>query len=429
MVPPRHSIVQIAPPQAGAAPRATQAAAWQHVAGVQSESLLQASLPTINLPSLEAAGGADGRSAEGAGTASADALVAAVGFGITIPGPCVGRASGRQADSARTHNGSTVSRNRIRPSCLASDNRARSVAGAALIRLFALVGVVGISFSAVFVRLAHVSPSTAAFFRGAYAIPVLYALWLLVRKHDRRSVGARLLAFVAGLFLATDLAFWHRSIAYIGAGLATVLANTQIAFVGVLAWVLHKERPKAVALVMVPVVFGGVVLISGLGRADAYGSEPLRGSLLGAFSGLAYSGFLLVYRRANRALSHPAGPLLDATIGTTVGALASSVFDPGFNLVPIWPAHGWLLLLALVAQVAGWLMISIALPRLPALETSVLLLLQPTCTVLWGFLLFNERLSVAQLAGAGVVLLGVLVLSLRGSVEQQPTEAPLEVGP
>ncbi len=298
-----------------------------------------------------------------------------------------------------------------------------------MIRLFALAGVVGISFSAVFVRLAHVSPSTAAFFRGAYALPALFVLWILVKKRDRRSWRLRLLAFVAGLFLATDLAFWHRSIAYIGAGLATVLANTQIAFVGLLAWLLHKERPKAVALVMVPLVFGGVVLISGLGRADAYGSEPLRGSLLGAVAGLSYSGFLLVFRRANRVLSHPAGPLLDATLGTTVGALLGSVFDAQFSLVPSWPAHGWLLLLALVAQVAGWLMISIALPRLPALETSVLLLLQPACTMLWGFLIFDERLSIAQLAGAGVVLFGVLVLSLRGSVRQQPAETPLEVGP
>lgn len=295
-------------------------------------------------------------------------------------------------------------------------------------RLFALVGVVGISFSAIFVRLAHVSPSTAAFFRGLYAIPALLLFWLLVRRRGERSWRVRALAFLAGLFLATDLAFWHRAIAYIGAGLGTVLANTQVAFVGLLAWALHKERPKPVALAMIPLVFGGVVLISGLGRADAYGTEPLRGSLLGALAGLAYSGFLLVFRRANRALSHPAGPLLDATIGVTVGALAGSVFDPGFSLTPTWPAHGWLLALALVAQVAGWLMISIALPRLPALETSVLLLLQPLCTVLWGFLLFDERLSHAQLAGAGIVLFGVAVLSVRGSVEQQPKRAPLEVG-
>ena len=44
------------------------------------------------------------------------------------------------------------------------------------------------------------------------------------------------------------------------------------------------------------------------------------------------------------------------------------------DLVPSWPAHGWLALLALTSQVLGWMLISVSLPRLPAALTSVLLL-------------------------------------------------------
>ena len=61
----------------------------------------------------------------------------------------------------------------------------------------------------------------------------------------------------------------------------------------------------------------------------------------------------------------------------------------------------WLVLLAIGSQVIGWLLIGAALPKLPVVETSVLLLGQPVFTVIWGVLLFDERLSVAAVDRLG----------------------------
>jgi drug/metabolite transporter (DMT)-like permease len=292
-------------------------------------------------------------------------------------------------------------------------------------RLFALLGILGISFSAIFVKQADVSPSTAAFFRTAYALPVLFLLWAMIRRRDQRPAGLRWMAVGAGLFLALDLAVWHRSIDLIGAGLATVLANTQVVFVGLAAWAIHRERPTALAFGTIPIVFAGVVLISGLGRADAFGDDPLGGVAFGVVSGAAYSVFLLVFRASNRELTPPPGPLLDATIGAAIGSLIGGLADPDFSFAFTWPEHGWLLALAMVAQVGGWLLIAGALPRLPALETSVMLLLQPMATVLWASVIFAEGLSALQWTGVALVLGGVGALTLRGSVER-PAEAPAE---
>jgi drug/metabolite transporter (DMT)-like permease len=55
----------------------------------------------------------------------------------------------------------------------------------------------------------------------------------------------------------------------------------------------------------------------------------------------------------------------------------------------------------------------VALPRLPVVETSVLLLGQPVFTVIWGVLLFDERLSFLQWAGSAIVLAGVAALSFK----------------
>jgi drug/metabolite transporter (DMT)-like permease len=280
-----------------------------------------------------------------------------------------------------------------------------------MIHLLALAGVLSISFSAVFVRLAAVSPATASFFRAAYAIPVLALLWRFRRHGDGRPPRDRLLALTGGVILGFELTVWHESIALIGVGLATVLANVQVVFVAAAARVLYGEHLNARKAVIIVGVLGGVALTSGLARSDAYGSAPVLGVVLGAFAGGCYSAFLLMFRAANRSLAPTSGPLLDATIGTAIGALACASFDSQFVLTPYWPAHLWLVLLALVAQVIGWLLIATALPRLPATETSILLLVQPVFALVWGLLIFAEHLSPLQWTGAAMVTAGVATIS------------------
>ena len=280
-----------------------------------------------------------------------------------------------------------------------------------MLHLWALIGVLSISFSAVFVRLASVSPLTATFYRAAYAVPVLAGLWRAQRSRDDRTVGSRLVAFASGTILALDLAFWHSSIALIGAGLATVIANVQVVFVAAAVRWFYRERLSGQTFGTIVAVLIGIAMTSGLARRDAYGASPVLGVALGVIAGGCYAGFLLVFRAANRRLVPPSGPLLDATIGTVVGALLCAPFDRGFLFTPTWPAHGWLVLLALVSQVIGWLFIAIALPRLPAVETSILLLVQPVFALVWGVLFFAEHLSPLQWAGSALVLAGVARVS------------------
>ena len=282
-----------------------------------------------------------------------------------------------------------------------------------MLHLLALAGILGISFSAVFVRLASVSPVTAAFYRAAYAIPVLAALSAFSRGADPRPRDARLLAVASGLLLALDLSVWHASIALVGVGLATVVANVQVVFVALGAWIFSGERPSFGNTATVGVVLCGLALTSGLARGDAYGASPGLGTALGVVAGGCYAGFLLTFRAANKSLAPTAGPLLDSTLGTAAGSLLVAPFDPHFAFAPHLPAHAWLLLLALVSQVAGWLFIATALARLPALETSVLLLVQPVFSLVWGVLFFAEDLSSLQWVGSSLVLGGVGSMSLR----------------
>ena len=292
--------------------------------------------------------------------------------------------------------------------------------------LAALVGAFCIAFSGILFRVAHVSPSTGAFFRCLWAVP---PLWLLARREDGRygprSRRARLLAAAAGAFFAVDLVAWHHAVEEVGAGLATVLGNLQVVLVGPIAWLLLKERPRTRTLAAMPIALGGVVLISGAIGSGAYGRNPGLGVLYGIVTALSYAGFLLTLRHGSADLRRVAGPLADATIVAAVGSALLGLAFGELDLTPSLRAQGWLVLLALTSQVLGWLVIAVSLPRLPAALTSVLLTLQPVLSVLFAAAILGEAPSAFQLLGVAAVLAGLVVAS---AGRRDPAAAPALIG-
>ena len=273
--------------------------------------------------------------------------------------------------------------------------------------LAALAGAVLISFSAIFFGLSEVSPITGSFFRAVYALPVLLVLWLIRRGEDRRPMSRRWMAVGAGVALGADLVSWHTSIEFIGAGLATLLANTSVIFVAIGAWILLGEKPRPTTMAAIPVILVGVTLVSGLGQGDPFGTDPIRGTAFALLAAVFYATFILGFRHSNSDQAPAAGPLMEATLGAAVTSLIVGLVSSAIDFDISWPAHGWLIALAVGSQVVGWLSISYALPRLPAVETATIILIQPALTLIWGAMIFAERPSTLQIVGAAIVLGGV----------------------
>ncbi len=291
--------------------------------------------------------------------------------------------------------------------------------------LVALLGALCIAWSGPLVRLAEVPPATAAVGRCLLALPVL---WLLACREDRRlgplPQRTRLIAASAGVFFAFDLVLWHHAIDAVGAGLATVLGNLQVLVVGAVAWWLLGERPHAGLLASVPVLLLGVALVSGVLGGGTYGRDPRLGVLLGLATSVAYALFLLVLRQGSKDLRRLAGPLLWATASAAVTSLVLGALL-GELAAPSVASLGWLVVLALTAQVLGWLLISSSLPRLPAALTSVLLLAQPVGALAISTLFLREDPTLVQYSGAGCILAGVVLATAtrpRAAAQVAPRE-------
>jgi drug/metabolite transporter (DMT)-like permease len=274
-------------------------------------------------------------------------------------------------------------------------------------RWAAIGGAALLAFSGIFFRFSGVSPSTASVFRCAYALPLLF---VLARYEDRQAGGrdrrSRIFALAAGIFFACDLLLWMHAVEQVGAGLGTVLANLQVVIVALVGWLLLGERPSSRTLTAIPFVVAGSALISGVLERGAYGADPALGVIFGLGAAVAYSGYLLLIRRGNRD-RRVFGPLFDASIAAAGMALVVGLVVGDLDLAPSWPAHGWLLLVALTSQVLGYGLVNVALPRLPAALTSILLLAQPIMTVAVAAVVLAEAPSPLQLLGVGLILGGL----------------------
>lgn len=244
-------------------------------------------------------------------------------------------------------------------------------------------------------------------FRCLFGLPIL----VLVARGEVGSRGpmrrrAVALSALAGVFFAADLITFHVVVDLMGAGLATVMGNLQVVIVALAAWLLMGERPRREVLIATPVMLVGVVLISGIVGAQAYGADPRAGVAIGLVTAFAYAGYLLVIRSASPD-RRPAGPV---AIATAVTALLAGLFGAAvgsLDLLPGWPALGFLIAYGVVSQSIGYVAIQTALPRLPAVISSVLLLVQPVATLVLGVLLLGEDPSGEQLLGVLLVVAGI----------------------
>ncbi|MEU0789021.1 DMT family transporter [Amycolatopsis sp. NPDC005961] len=271
-------------------------------------------------------------------------------------------------------------------------------------RLLAALGSFCISLSSVFIKVSHASGSTSAFWRCLLALPVLVVLALLERRKAGPAPRRRvLLPLLAGTGLGLDFVLWGEAIPRIGAGIATVLLAVQVVIVPLLAFAFLRERPAKRFLLAVPVLLAGVVLAGGFAGSGSFGPDPVTGAVFAMLAGAGYAVYLFLIRLSGGAGAR-AQSLVLATLSAGVVAVVLGVPTGTLDLSPSPATFGWLVALAVVGQLIGWILISAALPRMSATTGATLMLLQPVGAVLLGIGLLGETPSALQLVGcAGVV--------------------------
>ena len=271
-----------------------------------------------------------------------------------------------------------------------------------------LAGAILISFSGVWIVWSDVYPAVSAFYRVFLGTIFLLAACLLNRELQPVSRKTAGLVILCGLCFAGDLIAWHTSVAYIGPGLATILANFQVFVLTAVSFLYFGQKIRPAFLLSLPLAFVGLFLIVGLqwsGLPDNY----RMGVYLGLAAALLYAAFLLTLRKI-----HADQADISSFFGLMLVSAASSLFlapfvifsGASFNL-PTFSSLLCLVGLALFSQTVGWTIISNSLPRVVPSIAGLVLLLQPALSFVWDVVLFERQTSTVQWLGVGITLAAI----------------------
>ena len=276
-----------------------------------------------------------------------------------------------------------------------------------------LIGAIIISFSSVMVVLAGLPPDVTGFYR--LTIGGLAMLAFLVRQGKLKRFTPNVLkwALVAGLFFAGDFVFWHRSIAHVGPGLSTMLANFQVIPLAVVSALFFKERMSTKLFLAIPVTLVGLYLMVGVGW-DQFSADYRLGVVFGLITAIFYALYLLSLKYSLAKAGADSLVLACAaalTTGLLLGGLAvtqgESFAFPSLQSVIAIAA------LALICHAVGWYLITRGIQLVRGAMVGLILLLQPTLSFVWDILFFHKPINWVELSGVGLALLGIYIGSLK----------------
>jgi drug/metabolite transporter (DMT)-like permease len=280
------------------------------------------------------------------------------------------------------------------------------------------VGVLAVSFSAIFIRLAQTEeavPSLAiAAWRTTIATLILLPIALLRRRQELRGMKMAdwLLAALAGLMLGIHFGTWITSLAYTSIASSAVLVSTSPLWVGLAApFVLHEPLTRWLKIGLWLALAGSVVIALGDGLQLADGSRAMTGNGLALLGAAAMAVYYLIGRRLRQGLS-----LLSYTTvvyGIAALTLVSYSLMSQVPLIGYSPtAYGLFVLMAVFPQLIGHSSFNWALAYLPATFVAVTIISEPVGATLLGLLILGEVPAGVTIVGSLVVVLGIMVAGI-----------------
>ena len=290
--------------------------------------------------------------------------------------------------------------------------------------LFVLLGAFGFSAKAVLIKLAYdyshqLDVITLMVLRMAISLPffLVVALWPVnnsTKAEDAQRLNRQdwLMIFglgILGYYVASYLDF--AGLQYISAGLERLILFLYPTFVVLFTAALQRRainRHQALALAL---SYAGMILVFVDNRAEMASSGLLLGSALVLASAIAFAFFLM----GSGMMVKRIGSTRFTAYSMTVACLATGlhfVIQHGVKLLNLPANVYWLaLIMAIFSTVLPAFLMNAGISRIGAGSASIISSIGPIGTLALAFLLLNETLTAAQLAGTALVLIGVYVVS------------------
>lgn len=277
-------------------------------------------------------------------------------------------------------------------------------------RFIVLLGVAGVSLSAVFVRWSTAPSLVLALYRMAFSAALLVPVAAVRRKEFFGDLPRReaLLSLLSGVFLGLHFACYFEALRWTSIASAVVLVDAEVLFVALATALILRKKLSGRAWLAVALAFGGSAAVA---LADtAAGTNPLRGNLFALSGALCMAVYTMLGAACRRRLSTTVYTwlvYLSAAGTLLLTALASRRPLTGWGTENLLTALG----MAVFCTLLGHSVFSWGLKYLPPAFIATAKLLEPVFASVWGLLLFGEEPGLQVLLGGGVILAGVALYS------------------
>ncbi|WP_375288370.1 DMT family transporter [Sphingomonas sp.] len=278
-----------------------------------------------------------------------------------------------------------------------------------------LLGNVALAFGPWFVRMTDAGPVAAGFWRIALATPLL--LLLAGVSGGRPIASAKGLWPVllgSGLLFAGDLAAWHIGIHKTVLANATLFGNSATFIYPLWGFLIARTWPTRTQGSAMLLALAGAVLL--MGRSYQLDPRHLGGDLLCLLAGVLYAGYFIMMARARRQMAPL--PALAWSSAAAAPPLLLAAWALGEQIMPT--SFAPLVALALLSQVVGQGLLIYAIGRLPALIVGLTLLTQPVIAATIGWLAYGERLGAADVIGALMIAVALVLVRRDGGRDRKP---------
>lgn len=275
--------------------------------------------------------------------------------------------------------------------------------------LIVLLGVLFISFSAIFIRMADAPSSIVAFYRLLFTVILLFPFFLKGSTKELKFVTKRLfiLSILSGIFLALHFYAFMASLNYTSVTSSTILVTIHPIFVGLGSFYFLKEKLSFgfVKAVLITLLGGIVISISDASQ----GSSALLGDILAFLGALLMTLYMLIGRVVRQEVAVTTYAFLVYSSSTVTLLL----INLGINK-PFYPytVKDWILFLAmaLICTILGHNTLNWALKYLNPTYISTAILGEPVLATLWALLFLREYPGSFQLIGSAIVIIGLFIL-------------------
>jgi len=277
------------------------------------------------------------------------------------------------------------------------------------------IGVVSVSFAAIFIRLAEAPPLVIATYRLCLASLILGPIAWTRSRDELRRLSRReiLMALLSGAFLALHFGAWITSLSYTSVVTSVVLVTANPIFVAIASYFFFGEMLSRQTILGIVVCLIGAVLI-GYGNWRL-GPSQLIGGLLALLGALAAAGYLLIGRRLRQSvglLSYTS--LVYSSAGLFLLLLTLALGYPLFGYTT--PTYVMLVLLAVVPQLLGHSSLNWSLRFVSATLVTIAVLGEPVGATAWAFLILDEVPTLTEIGGGILILIGIFVAFRKGKM-------------